>query len=829
MNSQYASQNPYDHASNPQMYQGSGWQGDTYANQYPGGPGASYSGGPYATGMLDTQTAHQDNPDQSYQRWTEDTTKTAPEAIETIDPDTGVAPRRLTDCVCLPIMVLYILGMIAIAAFASREADVLRLTRGYDYFGRLCGVDETVEDKPYLFWCRADPSETSMVPSALNLNDATCVSHCPMSGGAPVQCLMAAQARGEPKSSNAFGTVESYFVHVQQSIVDTKPYDTRLFSGRYCMPDDVTLKASVLHGPANMFIRAVKGFGSLKNSWGVMFLVVVVSVLLAYAYIFTFKYIGKYVLYGFLWATILILVVIALYFVVAAIYFIPNATDTLNFEIFSMQSYIDNNPFFQRNVPLEAAIYSILAGVFCLCGVVAFSGMLAHVESTWEKVADLIKVAYQCVFSMKEILIPPLFEVLFKFFTTWLLVHNLTYMLSVGYVDSRRIVVNDLKIQGASKKYFYNWWWLPWIVIYAFGGILLLEVFTAAGQFVVAHAVISWYYVEKKKDDNGDTSKDPPTRPALTAITKMLTFHFGSIFLGASIIPWFRMLRMTDFVLLGNLFGPDDECSAPCSVCSCCCKACTCCCRAISNIFKPCGKLLEFDMTRRMIKHAYNDVIIRSNHFLPGTKRVVAVQNSDGAAKSYTGETRIITFVGVTSIGIVCAGIAYNIFTSFSAFTDPHNSSYIQEPMACAVLAFCLCANCAYSVVHLIETACDVLLYVYAFSKKHKKGAVEKFIPDDLRLVVGNADTHTDAYPFYGKAAGNMYLSSWFSTGGGHGKPAPKKAPAPEKQASQMASQPPQQTGYNTNYGPYASYSQATGGPYADYPPETEPMLQSQR
>jgi len=92
-----------------------------------------------------------DQTSKSYQRYTESSPGGSPTGFG-IDPENGIAPRRLTDCVCAVAFVLYVLGMIILLIVvhtrtvgARPYGDVMRLSRGFDAEGRLCGVDAGVD------------------------------------------------------------------------------------------------------------------------------------------------------------------------------------------------------------------------------------------------------------------------------------------------------------------------------------------------------------------------------------------------------------------------------------------------------------------------------------------------------------------------------------------------------------------------------------------------------------------------------------------------------------------------------------------------------------
>ncbi|XP_065916951.1 choline transporter-like protein 2 isoform X2 [Dysidea avara] len=99
--------------------------------------------------------------------------------------------RWPTDIICLALFIVFMVLMFAIGIYSWVEGNPQRLINPVDSEGRLCGVDDEVEDKPYLLFF--DLTEciyvvTTTVQSILSSNESTlfacpttqvCVEHCP--------------------------------------------------------------------------------------------------------------------------------------------------------------------------------------------------------------------------------------------------------------------------------------------------------------------------------------------------------------------------------------------------------------------------------------------------------------------------------------------------------------------------------------------------------------------------------------------------------------------------------------------------------------------------
>ena len=89
----------------------------------------------------------------------------------------GSGKRRCQDVGALFVFLAYWVGMLWIAALASREGDLSRLTSGVDYDNRMCGVDRPgaqFKSLPFVYYaCLVYGRHRPMV----------CVSECPTLSG----------------------------------------------------------------------------------------------------------------------------------------------------------------------------------------------------------------------------------------------------------------------------------------------------------------------------------------------------------------------------------------------------------------------------------------------------------------------------------------------------------------------------------------------------------------------------------------------------------------------------------------------------------------------
>mmetsp|Transcript_59558 Transcript_59558/g.128887 ORF Transcript_59558/g.128887 Transcript_59558/m.128887 type:complete len:853 (-) Transcript_59558:259-2817(-) len=744
--------------------------------------------------------------DRRYMEFTEDAKHTQHGGHESPygeqpDPRTGLFPSRVTDCVVIVIFGLYLLGMFIVVIDAASKGDTRRLTHAYDFKARLCGVDEMVADKPMLYYCRQDPAETTSRPAGLNVAHPTCVAECPNATGPMVACLQPEVHQVEDLPVGAFDSIETIFISSQQRIALTKPYSTKAFNGRYCLPTDSGLKAELLSitGPLNIFQRTLKGFGSFQDCWWVMLSVSFFALIMGYVFLLTtsIRHMAK-------WFILLVLHVVLLFLVVAGIFFLYAIVCIFVHEGGAVEPYKANNPFYAKESGIWAASYSIAAGVGMLCIAAVSGAVVVHIEDTFLLIEELMTSTWECIWSMRPMWLLPVFGMIFKYLFLYFLCYNFMYLASVGSIDKRPIMINGDPYTGETARYSTDWWMIIGVVYYLFGAVWIMETVNAFGQFIISYMVIQWWYTEKE-----GRSKAPGTfRLFAQALLIAVKAHFGTILLGAAIQPWTRIPRLTKYLLQDNL--PDENEQGAGCLCKCfgkCVKRLMTCCGFFT--YKADGWIAKFT------KDVFMDVIVRSQLYFPAAERSLSVIKSHAACKSNTGRLTIITCIAFNTVGLAGAAIVY-FMLKVPALSDPTSGTYIQDPFMIMILAFWQSGLVCYGVMMMLDHTSDVLLWCYAWNKKSKKALVEKVIPESLRDVVGYDDHVTDSYPYYGKADQNMYLGTYLNfkapkaaekkAGGGRGTTATAAAAS-----SAAAPQATAAAGHYDDAGHGAGYGQGYG------------------
>lgn len=515
-------------------------------------------GGSYDNGDGYDDDDRRGGPNDSYQKYTEGG------GGKQIDTDSGIAPRGLTDCIVIWIFLAYVLGMVVIVTYTKTlrigshaYGDIARLSHAMDEQARLCGSanHEEVKDKPYLFYCRTGRRDESnnllmmeeAVPLSLNLDHPTCVKTCPTDFGTSIACLYAHQVEVYTMPGNQFGNVKTFHLTAQQNVVETSSYETFAFGGRYCVPKDSDLKATILglKGPMNPLWRLRNQTASFEKPWLVLFLCSILAVVLGYLYLFALKgpamcMVGTFLVISSIFAFI----GSCCFLFVGIIGFVEKYA---GMDLADFQHLKEMNPLYGRFTTLGASVLSVLFALVLLCilfvQLFVFSNQVAHFQPNRNK-QGLLKVAFEVVLAMRSLAITPLVLAAAKFIACMVLAYNFMYLASVGHYEDRRIQVNGELYMGADKKFKFDWGILPWMLYYLYGWVWIMEIINAIGHFLISFSVVSWYFI--RKDDDG-MKTGVPNMPIWMGTQAMVKYHMGSVILGAAMVPMYRPFRLLNW------------------------------------------------------------------------------------------------------------------------------------------------------------------------------------------------------------------------------------------------------------------------------------------
>mmetsp|Transcript_55582 Transcript_55582/g.154849 ORF Transcript_55582/g.154849 Transcript_55582/m.154849 type:complete len:779 (-) Transcript_55582:111-2447(-) len=410
--------------------------------------------------------------------------------------DDGKAEARgTTDRCCCMILCACTTLMVAMVGLSVYYGQPYRLTRGYDYKGRLCGIDAGVENAPYVFYCgsKERQKENPSLPQQLSFHSKACVSACPENITVKVPCLR----KAFPEFSELPGNVSMNGVHYyrtyEMDIMQTVQLGSAYPSypmGKYCLPQDTYLRDSLLYGPLNNNDAVATAAGSFKHAFPVIILSAVLASLLGFVYLQALRRYAGLLIFASLVITTVVLFIIGFFFLIAI--FFPSADGESN-----EGSYERLNPIMHTFWGIDGKIYSILIGLVVIGLSVCLAQSTRTAMPNIDKSVGIVWAACDCIFNSNsyELIMEAFFKSLFIILQLVICMAGLMLLTSVGYIDNTNIRVNDQDIPGLESHFEWFWWQRFAIAFYLFMCWWLFEISIARYQFAVTYGVCQWYFV----------------------------------------------------------------------------------------------------------------------------------------------------------------------------------------------------------------------------------------------------------------------------------------------------------------------------------------------
>mmetsp|Transcript_59882 Transcript_59882/g.194063 ORF Transcript_59882/g.194063 Transcript_59882/m.194063 type:complete len:694 (+) Transcript_59882:952-3033(+) len=624
----------------------------------------------------------------------------------------GLAPRVCTDLACLAVFLVFSIGLCCIAVYAFQNGDPRRLSRGYDFGGRLCGVDPGVEDKPWLYWCGAGSIGADGIPAGLDLKFPTCVDECPSDVFMEVLCLGLEKVEVDSSGKAPFRTVQT---EVTQSDVKQMSYPTLQMGGLFCIPqlgerrlpgkDALTESLLGPNGPVgNNYSRLIRAVGGLYRCWPVVLASLGLSVVLGYAYLLMLRMNPRLLVQ----ATLLALPFAA--FGVGAFFLLGEVLSGHR-----LYMWETSNPLYHQFDARTAVLISRgVAIAFGLLGLALLCAAVCLQESVRNSIG-CARAACEVIFSVPSLLLQPLVEALWKSCVGAIVTATLIWLLSTAHEANDYISVQGIEVGGLTRTFVFSDEGKTMVACCLFGLLWIMEFATALSQFVVTYTVVLWYYTPKPKGSG-------PHIPLIRGLIVGVLFHTGTLAMGAFLLSTLRVLR----VLLGLLerieAGQNSLCIAI-SVCSAgCCELCR---RNVELVHK----------------NAYIEVCISSASFCEAAQNAAEfIADEGGRVLCLTGACFVRRFGGewvfssacVLGISAVAGGATYAALCSGGAWSNESSADFVADPFFVSAVAALLGAFVARSFAVVFDHTADTLLYAYLWNKANAHNTVQKYAPESL-------------------------------------------------------------------------------------------------
>ncbi|XP_002731355.1 choline transporter-like protein 1 [Saccoglossus kowalevskii] len=608
-----------------------------------------------------------------------------------------LSQRQCTDCTCVIIFILFWCGMLYIAAFSFTTGNVERLIYGYDSYGNVCnkknppienipfsGSDMT--GKPHVFFMNVyNPSDSLEI----------CVSKCPdidlntMSEVRDFTIRTGSRLCRYDYEPDSYTSVKQ---GTQGPCPETPVKQSNSIINR-CIPTDIQdLLANYVDeivdwlNAADVFNKVIADLYIARYEiLGMCMIAFVIAILM----VFLIRFIAAIIVW-------LIIILAGLGSITATILLWWNyAKRKTALDSFPEEQRVDA----QKSNVRAFLIYSIIATVFTVILLLIILVMRKRIAFT----VQLFHQAGKALSHMPLLLIQPLwtFIVLILFLAYWCVV--LVYMSTAGkpkrHPETGFVSYEDPEM----VKYF--WWY------HLVGLFWTSEFILACQQFIVATCVTEYYFTREKKYFRS---------PILKSLGRLISYHTGSLVLGAFIITLVKIPRAILAYTQAKLKDSTSKVAQWIMTCLSCCLWC----------FEKCLKYLN--------ENAYIVIAIEGVSFCPAAQKAFITLVSNAlrvAAINCVGD--FVMFLGKLAVVGITAFIGLLIFGSHSSV------NYYAIPILLAgIFAFLI----AHAFFTIYEMTIDTLLLCFCEDCRVNDGSPGKeyFMDRQLMDFVSNSSEAID-------------------------------------------------------------------------------------
>lgn len=604
--------------------------------------------------------------------------------------------RRCTDIICLLIFGLAMVPFSAILGYAQENGDIRKVTHGYDFLGRLCGVDWEIDPSdgenktlgPMLYWC---PKVATRIPGQDQLNEVLaatsldtmhpiCVSACPtkedVENGVTTRCFKdATHSKSEVQPDGTFTDEVTY------NFAKVNVYEAAPFAGRYCYPKSEALQKSITEAfQSNPAGRYLISLTSVWNARWALACSAVIAFILGYIFLFIIDWCAKPIVYT-------CLVVLCAGPIISGAYVVYASQDA---GIDGLVSTGDSTYDLIIGCILLAFGFGFTVFTFCSCHAI-------------EVAIGCVQASCECLFAMPTLLLQPALALAVHMVVFVVMAYGFVLLMSCGEVTQTDLeayvaISDSYNVQGIMRTFKFTTDQIEMMFYYIFVFFWFCELVTASSQFVLSYAVQLWYFVPYYEGE----SKDTPSFALGRGYCIAFTYHLGTLMFGSLIIAIFRLVRAI-LAYMARQAGEDANPVVKGTLACCqCCLAC----------FQQCIEFLN--------KNAYMDVAINSTDFCHAAKnalQIIAGMMPELAILN--GATNIVFIAGLGAITTAGCFVTWELVTRAEWFADAlqHPDTYVSDPMTCTIAAGFISFIIALAFMTVFDSVSDTIIYCFETEK----------------------------------------------------------------------------------------------------------------
>jgi len=389
--------------------------------------------------------------------------------------------RRCTDPICCLLFVAAMAALIGMLVYGTKNGNLRKINHGFDAVGRQCGVNETVEDKPLLYFC---PLVKSSGVHTVNMKDPVCVAACPTLDFDGV--TLTPSMVSECENQQAYATVQ--------------------VGNRYCLPDgseEAVAREEVKQGMSDAADDFLNTSSKIGRGWQIILLTLVVATAMGYIFLCLLKTLAKCIIYVCAFVGLVAFLLLGWFLFTQSAAQAAEGEDNLaiTFKVLAIISW---------------ALALIVVSLICCCG------------QAVELSTACMGQAASVIWRMPVLLLSPLVKAFVKCGVLIVLAAGFVHLLSTGETSGI----------GRDKHWSFSGEQKLMLASYVFISFWLLAFISALYQFSIAHAVGQYYMAS-----NATGTKETKCCAVFEGVYVGLRYHGGSLAFGSAVIAALEFIQ----------------------------------------------------------------------------------------------------------------------------------------------------------------------------------------------------------------------------------------------------------------------------------------------
>lgn len=629
--------------------------------------------------------------------------------------------RKMTDVTCGCIFLFFWCGMFYTTSIALANGDPRRLSHGFDYQGRLCGVSAPVSNKTLLYW-----------PDASRMDLTLCVEECPGATAKRVDILretVVSQDHRRPKATT----------EILRQDVTLMTYPSKEVGGRYCLPLGSTpelahLSRSILaQQEHSLMALMMNSFRDICNAWSILLFMLPVSMAVGYAYVLLLRFCARNVLNIGLAALIL--------FSAAFSYHCLHHVAQSRSQAEAMLGQYPDRP--------QDVVWFIGVASALLCFLLLCSGY--SMLSRTERISAVVEASSDTMWSVNFMLFMPVLEILLKAVYTVVWMCLASYVISNGDIVGTSIDVGGHRLNGLVRSFSYSTSQKMMMVFYILGYCWGLEFIGMVFKFAISFAVATWYFEPCRPDM---TKAEVKPEVWQNGFTYAFYYHIGSLCVGAA-LSLALYIFMPIHIINEFLWGKTH--TSPNPVVKAIEYSCTC--------FNKCTQ----EIVSYVNKGAIVEMVLRGDHdfFTSSGSSVRVMRNAEPSIGSLHRVTFIFQLVGVVTSAAVGAYTTIWFTSTVNIFADRNSKYFLENRIGIACTAGIISMAVSTVFMWTLDLVADSLLFCWLVEGEDDRFH-ERFAPKLFRNAVRFEDFHEQGRLGVIKGGGSLAYEGMHQGGGGY-------------------------------------------------------------